>query len=787
MSTRIVPSAVKPKPLAVALHFALAGLLAAGWAMPSVAQTPASAAPRQYDIPAGPLDEALNRYALQAGVAVSLDAARLKGLRTAGLRGSHGVDEGFALLLRGSGYAMSKTAAGYVLVQASEAKPALAPARPTDTHTPPSPPESAVELAPMVVTATRTERRADEVPASVSVLTERTLATKNRQNINDALRDFESLDFVGQQGVGHQVSPAIRGFSDSGKTTQVLVDGVALDSVVSQVMGRGGLNFTALQDVEQVEVVRGPASALYGPSAVGGVINVIPKRWKGAPGAEVLASYGTHNTQTLGAAVGIAKDNFDIRFSAYDAKSDGYKATPVKDGDGGWDLGGSDWKDNKVGLMMGFRPADNHEVTLNFQQYATRSALTYGGRPNDRQDLDGQSTSIGYRYDLSNDTNIKFNFRATTLTQKYYFDSWEWNGLATPGTVTAADLDLAYYGWRKSDSTFFQVMVDTKPIAGNQLIAGYSHDTGDHRSFGASAGGAGNVSGSKSKMDGVFVQDEHKFGALALTVGARYDRIDLSPNTVNGVPKNGSGSVANVTNPRLGARYHLTDVTSFYASYGTAYVPALNEYKFVQPSATRVDNPGLKPETSKTREIGMNSRLSIGTLRTALFHTDYEDKITLGTDLVSGKRQFQNVAVVKVDGLEIAYQGNLGHGWQPYVNFSYTKAIDYATAGASGTQSMRIAPRKFNAGVTYASGNAWSATLNARYVSDLYFNDLTDSQRADGFAQVDFKFSAKLPALGQEWEGFIACNNLTDKKYEPTNKGNWSDGRTFTVGLNGRF
>lgn len=722
------------------------------------------------DIPAQPLSSALRALASQAGIQLVFTPETVGAAKSAALKGEMSVEVALKQLLAGSGLEFRQEGErNYVVV-----------------HGPASARENT--LSEMVVTATRTERRVDEVPASVSVFTEKKLATVNRQNVYEALRDVESLDFVTQPGVAHQVFPTIRGVGGSfaGSTTQVLVDGIAHDSVVSSVMGHGGLNFTSLLDVERVEVVRGPASALYGPSAVGGVINVIPKRWKGAPGAEVTASYGSHNTQTLGAAVGMAKDNFDIRLSVYDAKSDGYKAAPVEDQYGEWDLGPRDWKDNKIGLMMGFRPADNHEVTFEFQQYKTDSA-SYGGRSNQRQGMDGQSATVGYRYDLSADTNIKANFRSTKLKQKYTFDSWDWNGLTTPGTVVAADLDLAYYGGRDSDSTAFQVMLDTKPIAGNQLIVGYGHDTGDYKSYGTSVGGSTTVNGSESKVDALFIQDEHKFGALALTAGARYDRIDLSPDMVNGVPKNGSGSVANVTNPRLGARYHLTEVTSFYASYGTAYLPATNTFKYVQPSTTRVDNPGLKPETSTTYEIGMNNRWSSGSLRTALFQTDYEDKIALGTDAASGKRQWQNIAVVKVEGLELAYQGNLGHGWQPYANFSYTKARDYATPGAPGTQSMRVAPRKFNAGLTYAPSDAWAATINARYVSGLYFNNLTQAQWADGYTQVDAKISAKLPIQGQKLEAFLAVNNLTDKKYEAFNKTEWTDGRTFTIGLNGRF
>lgn len=761
--------------------FVLAGLVTAPTAH-------AQAEPPSVNIAAQPLGAALDALAAQAKIKLLYSPEAVKGKTAPALTGRHAPEAALSRLLAGSGLIYVLSDGAYAIKPAPLSKytkeEEVSPRGKTvaqiaqETH----------KMPEIVITATRTERRADEVPASVSVLTEKSLATKSRQNINDALRDFESLDFVSQQGVGHQVFPTIRGVGGSfaGSTTQVLVDGMAHDSVVSGVMGHGGLNFTSLLDVERVEVVRGPASALYGPSAVGGVINVIPKRWKGAPGAEVLASYGTHNTQTLGAAVGVAKDSFDIRLSVYDAKSDGYKAAPVEDQYGEWDLGPRDWKDNKIGLMMGFRPANNHEVTFDFQQYKTRSA-TYGGRPNARQDMDGQSATLSYRYDLSAETNIKANFRTTKLKQKYYFDSWDWNGLTTPGTVAAADLDLAYYGGRDSDSTAFQAILDTRPMAGNQLIVGYGHDTGDYESYGADVGGATTVNGSKSKVDAVLVQDEHKFGAITLTAGARYDRIDLSPETVDGVPKNGGGSVANVTNPRLGARYHLTEVTSFYASYGTAYLPATNSFKYVQPTTTRVDNPSLKPETSTTYEIGMNNTWYSGSLRTALFHTDYEDKINLGTDAATGKRQWQNVAVVKVDGIEMAYQGDLGHGWKPYANFSYTKARDYATPGAPGTQSLRVAPRKFNAGLTYAPGDAWSATINARYVSGLYFNNLTQAQWADGYTQVDAKVSAKLPVQGQKLEAFLAVNNLTDKKYEAFNKTERTDGRTVTVGLNGRF
>lgn len=731
----------------------------------------AYAGDRTLDVPPQDLAASLGQFARQANVQILFAVDLVKGKRAPALKGSYSPEAALRALLAGSGLEVATSGDGTFAVR---------PVQPR--HSPEGREDH--RLDDVVITATRTVRRVDEVPASVSVLTQKDLATKNRQNVFEALRDVESLDLLASPGVAHQSIPTIRGVgaTTAGSTTLVLVDGVATDSVVSAVLGRGGLNFVSLQDVERVEVVRGPASALYGPSAVGGVINVIPKRWAGAPGVEVNGSYGTHNTQTYGVAAGFAEEQFDMRVSAYDARSDGFKSQPVQvsGSTSGFDLAGRDWKDHKIGLMGGFRPADNHEITFGLRQYATRSAGGFGGRPNDRQDFDGQSTTLGYRYDISADTNVKLDYRANRLTQRYTFDKWDISGIAN-------NLALASFGGRNSNSTAFQAILDTRPIAGNQLIVGYGNDSGNFTQFSTTVGGSTTTFDSTSKVDALFVEDEQQFGAFALTAGVRHDRINLSPYVKEGTPSSGKGSVANVVNPRLGARYRLNSSTSFYVAGGNAYVPALNSLKFPIAPPNRADNPNLKPESSRSQEIGMNNRWSFGTLRTSLYHTDYKDKITLGVDPITGKGQWQNVAVVKVDGLEVAFQGDLGHGWQPYANYSVAKARNFATEGAPGTQSLRVAPHKFNAGLTYAPGDVWSATLNVRWVSGLYFNSITQAQWADAYTQADMKISARLPTQGQKWEAFFAVNNVTDKKYEPFNKGEWSDGRTVSVGLNGKF
>lgn len=707
---------------------------------------------------------ALHSLAGQTGIQLLFTADDLKNIQAKEISGSMSEEEALKRLLEGTNYTYRTTGNGTYVLQRKGA---------------------ALMLNEVTVTATRTERNVADVPASVSVLTAKQLKTKHRQNIFEALRDEEGLDFNDQAGVAHQTMPDIRGVGESsvGSPTQVMVDGISTDAVTSNLMGHGGLNFISMQDVERVEIVRGPVSALYGPSTVGGVINIIPKRWKGEAGMEMNASYGSHNTRTIGAAVGAAKENFDVRLSVYDAQSDGYLAQPMEDGWGQKDAGPRDWKDNKIGLIVGVRPADKHEVILALQSFGTRSAW-YGGRPNDRQNLDGQTATLGYRFAANENTQIKADLRKVSLKQKAYFD------LDTFGM--AGDFSPGYLQGNYSETTKFQFQLDTRPVEGNQLTAGYAHDSGSYemRDEDISAGGLfgpSPVTVRKDKSNALFIQDEHNVGKFTLTGGLRYDRFQFEPDTSDGAPKNGQTSVENVVNPRLGGRFHINDSTSIYASAGTAYLPAYNAFKFVQPSTTRVNNPDLKPETSVTYEIGMNNQFDRGALRASLYRTNYKDKIEMGTDQASSMDQWQNIAVRKVTGIEIAMQGDLENGWQPYANFSYTKAQDQATAGAAVTQARKVAPRKLNFGVTYAPDSTWSATLNGRAVSGVYLRDLTAAQWSGGYFIADAKLSSKLPFGTDKWEAFLAINNLTDKKYQPWRIGEWTAGRTFTVGVCGKI
>ena len=146
-----------------------------------------------------------------------------------------------------------------------------------------------------VVTATRIPTDPRWAGASVSVLTSDELQSRQLRTVAEALRTVEGVDVVQLGGPGAQTSVFMRGAGSA--QTLVLIDGVDV-SDPSSFAGAPDLADLGTQEIERIEVVRGPASSLYGSSAIGGVINILTRRGRGPLEASVAAEAGTH--QTLG-------------------------------------------------------------------------------------------------------------------------------------------------------------------------------------------------------------------------------------------------------------------------------------------------------------------------------------------------------------------------------------------------------------------------------------------------------------------------------------------------------
>jgi vitamin B12 transporter len=151
--------------------------------------------------------------------------------------------------------------------------------------------EETVESEPVVVSATRFDIPLDKSPASVSVISSEDLEQKQIERVSDALREVPGLSVV-QTGVAGQLTSVFtRGLRS--EHTQVLIDGVPINQGL-----QGAFNFADLttDDIDRIEVVRGPQGTLYGPRALAGVIQIFTKQGVGPPSIQSSAEGGSYDT-----------------------------------------------------------------------------------------------------------------------------------------------------------------------------------------------------------------------------------------------------------------------------------------------------------------------------------------------------------------------------------------------------------------------------------------------------------------------------------------------------------
>ncbi len=257
---------LKLRPIAISVHLALLPALTAGICLSANAQV--VAAVRQYDIPAGALDQSLTRFAQQAGVSIAVDAAKLKGLASQGLRGTFTVEEGFAALLRGSGYTVSRTPSGYVLTPVSANTPEKTQVLPVVEVTGTAVAGYAVQR---MSTATKTDTPLLQTPMTVEVLPQQIL--KEQGQSSGSLPN--ALTYLGVQNLGMKDQGdylIFRGFS----SPTTLWNGFRIEDATPGVTYANGSVW--MNNVEQLEVLKGPASILYGRTEPGGAVNVLTKK-----------------------------------------------------------------------------------------------------------------------------------------------------------------------------------------------------------------------------------------------------------------------------------------------------------------------------------------------------------------------------------------------------------------------------------------------------------------------------------------------------------------------------
>src|SRR5688500_17851273 len=174
------------------------------------------------------------------------------------------------------------------------------------------------ELEEVIVTATRSERELQALPVPVMVIRQEQIQSMGSLRLNAVLAEQTGLAIVNDHGTGVQM----QGFTP--EYTLILVDG---EPLIGRTSGVLELNRIALGNIQQIEIMKGPSSSLYGSEALAGVINIITKRPNGVNGT-LTSRYGTNQTFDLGGSVNYQKNKFGLYGFVNRYHTDGYDLSP---------------------------------------------------------------------------------------------------------------------------------------------------------------------------------------------------------------------------------------------------------------------------------------------------------------------------------------------------------------------------------------------------------------------------------------------------------------------------
>lgn len=213
------------------------------------------------------------------------------------------------------------------------------------------------KLSEVVISATKTNANTLQLASSISVIDAKQISNSNSNNVFDVLRNETGISFTRQGGNGTLSNIYIRGSNSS--HTLVLIDGVEVNLTNDP---SGVYDFSALpvDNIERIEVLRGPQSTLYGSDALAGVINIITKKGNGAPKFSLLTEGGTYNTYKgmIGLNGSINKLNYSLALSR--SGSEGFSAASEKYGNTEKD----GYTFNNLTSVLGYDLSDNAEINL---------------------------------------------------------------------------------------------------------------------------------------------------------------------------------------------------------------------------------------------------------------------------------------------------------------------------------------------------------------------------------------------------------------------------------------
>ena len=685
----------------------VAVLLAGVQAVPAIAATdtpPASSSVGNYKfaISQQPLASALNDFTAVTGWQVGLPAELAQDVSSPGVRGSLSAEKALDRLLTGTNLGYRKLSNNNIVLEKRSGT------------------SGTLALQQMTISATRQEQDVNSVPSTVTVQDRQDLDRRNVNTIKDLVRYEPGVSVGGAGQRGGISNYNIRGIDGDRILTQI--DGVEIpNSFFNGPYAKTQRNYVDPEIIKRVEILRGPASALYGSNAIGGAVSYftldpddIIKPGKDV-GARLKAGYSSADRSWLKSGT-VAGRSGEFDGLLHLSQRDGHETESYGD-HGGTGLSRTaanpaDIKTTNVLAKAGWNYNDDDRLAFTYEKYKDRVSVNeksaVGGPFNAGKPL-GMYLSRTGKDTISRE---RFGLQNSMLLDTALADHFKWNlnyQIAKTDQDTLEDyFPYSRHVMRSRNTTYEEKMWVLDAQADKAFHIGDTDHlltygaTVKHQKVTGSRSGAGTclavgsgctAVGADSPKDylvkssdfpdptintySLFAQDQISWNNWTFMPSLRYDYTKLTPhitqeflNTVNADQKgtvNDDDKVWHRLSPKFGVTYEFNDNYTWYGQYAEGFrtptAKALyGRFENLEAGYTVEPNPDLEPEKSKSYETGLRGKFDAGSFDLAIFYNKYrdfinEDAITPGYNELAF--QSNNIKHATIKGAEVKGQLNL--------------------------------------------------------------------------------------------------------------------------------
>jgi vitamin B12 transporter len=616
-----------------------------------------------------------------------------------------------------------------------------------------APAQSVFDLDEIVFSVNANEALQDQIGNSVSVLTEEDLEQAGDLQLTEVLSRLPGVSLSQNGPQGGTADVRIRGAQ--GRYISVYVDGILVTDPSGTVIAYEDFGGLTTGSIRRIEVLRGSQSALYGGSAVGGVINITTIAGEDAPeGTSQTATVeaGSYNTYALSYGLTQRTGPLTLSLGLDHTRSDGFSA--AEENVGNTEADGFD----RSRLSFGAAYKVTDALTVGFNGFIERGSHEFDGftpafiPDDDTLDQEAERDTLGLRAFVAYQSGIWAHDAAISL---YDIERRSFSGG-----------DLSIFNGRR---LAFDYTSSAELSEALQLAFGLNAQREEAE--------YGNIPGGSAKVD--------TYGAFAEAIWSPSDSFDLTGT----LRYDDHSTFGGQTTGRLAFAWRPDGNTIVRGAFGTGYrPPSIDELFGDYPGFFFTGNPDLVPEESLSAEIGIERSFSNGaTVSATAFVLEIENLVTFcsafslpssGCPIIApgDPDTLANVPGTSTRrGLELS-------GWFPISDsLSLTGAYTYTDAQTATGAPLALVPEHDIAlGIDANWGNGWSGDLTAQRVVGVIE---TDGNPLPDYTLVNASIGYE---VAEGVEAYLRIHNLFDEQYQ-TRRGYGTSDRAFYLGLRSRF